>query len=297
MPQHRKALADLLRPEFKPGHGFNRPGFTPQYDAILDAAGVPRDGEAVGAPCAIPTVPSTVPTRHLPGLGAGPLDPDIAMVDVDLLALVSDQSRADLAAWVEPVRKACVKFEINTIRRVAAFIAQMAHESGLKPRSENLNYSVEGLLKQFGRHRISEADARRYGRTATQRANQEAIANCIYGGEWGRVNLGNTDHGDGWKMRGGGPLQNTGRANWQGFADAMGMSLDEALAYGRTLEGGIMAAAFFWEANDINRLADTPGVADETKKINGGFNGLADRTAKFDAIVAAMLARERKAAA
>jgi putative chitinase len=67
------------------------------------------------------------------------------------------------------------------------------------------------------------------------------------------------------------------------------MTLDDALEYGRTIEGGVMAAAWFWEANDINRLADTPGVADESKRINGGTNGLADRKSKFDALVSALL--------
>ena len=294
MDQPRAELADLLRPRLKPP-GFNDDAFLADFDRILDAGGMRRDAEAAtgpAAPSATPTAPPTAPTLVLPAMGAGPIDPDIAMVDVDLLALVSPVPRAELAQWVGPIRKACIAFEINTVRRVAAFIAQMAHESGLKPRSENLNYSVEGLLKTFGRHRISAADAQRYGRIdGKQRANQEAIANCIYGGEWGRKNLGNTEPGDGWKMRGGGPLQNTGRANWQGFADTLGMTLDEALAYGRTLEGGIMAAAWFWETNDINRLADTPGVVDESKRINGGTNGLADRKAKFDKIVAEMLRR------
>lgn len=288
MPQFRRELSALLRPRLKPP-GFNDAAFLREYDRILDAGGMARDGEAAEAPPA----PVSAPTAPLPGLGVGPLDPDIAMIDVALLALVSDAPASELTKWVGPVRAAAISFEINSIRRVAAFIAQMAHESGLKPRSENLNYSVKGLLETFGRHRISEADARRYGRTASQPANQEAIANCIYGGGWGRTNLGNTEPGDGWKFRGGGPLQVTGRANWTKFAAALGMSLDQALTYARALDGGIMAAAWFWETNDINRLADTPGVADETRRINGGQNGISDRTAKFDALVAEMLKRGR----
>jgi putative chitinase len=214
----------------------------------------------------------------------------IEMVSVPLLKLVvSPRSEAELAACVEPLKKACQRCEINTIRRVAAFIAQMAHESDLRARTENLNYSVQALLSTFGRHRISAADAMAYGRTPKKKADQEAIANCIYGGEWGRVNLGNTKPGDGWPFRGRGPLQVTGRRNMEGFAAFMGMSLTDALSYADTFEGGIMLAAWFWEENDINRLADTPGVNDETRKINGGYNGLADRKAKFDALVAAML--------
>ena len=218
----------------------------------------------------------------------------IGMISVPLLKLAaSPRADAQLEPWVEPLKAACAKVEINTIRRVAAFLAQIGHESDFKPRSENLNYSVEGLLKTFGRHRISEADARRYGRAPGRHANQQAIANCVYGGVWGAKNLGNTQPGDGWTFRGVGPLQVTGRGNLTRFARFMGLALDAALAYAHTLEGGIMAAAWFWEANDINRLADTPGVTDETKKINGGANGLADRKAKFDKLVARMLEIER----
>lgn len=218
----------------------------------------------------------------------------VAMISAHLLAMVSTQPATALAPWVEPLRAACLKAEINTIRRVAAFLAQIAHESGFKPRSENLNYSVDGLLKTFGRHRISASDAARFGRKVGRPANQQAIANCIYGGAFGRDELGNTEPGDGWLCRGVGPLQVTGRSNMTRFAEFVGMTLSDALAFARTLEGGIMAAAWFWEANDINRLADTPGVEDESRKINGGTNGLADREAKFNALVRRMLEIERE---
>lgn len=216
----------------------------------------------------------------------------IDLIDAQLLHIAAPETpAADLAAWVQPIKTACVKFEIDRVRRVAAFIAQMAHESGLKPRSENLNYSTEGLLKTFGRHRISRANAIAFGRSPSQRANQEAIANCIYGGDWGAENLGNTQAGDGWLFRGTGPLQITGRDNFTRFAEAMDMPLMTAVSYARTIEGGIMAAAWFWEENDINRLADTPGVEDESRRINGGTNGLADRRARFDRVVRELLKR------
>lgn len=220
----------------------------------------------------------------------------VEMITPSLLALAVDRPRpqAELEPWADAIRKACQKFEINTIRRIAAFVAQMAHESDLSPRSENLNYSVEGLLKTFGRHRISTEDCRKYGRSAAHAANQEMIANCIYGGAWGHEELGNTETGDGWMFRGAGPLQGTGRDNFTRFAREIGKTLPEALEYARTLEGGILFAGWFWEANDINRLADTPGVTDETKRINGGVNGLADRQQRFDRLVGAMLRLERK---
>jgi putative chitinase len=216
----------------------------------------------------------------------------IDLIDAQLLHIAAPETPAvELAAWVQPIKEACVRFEIDRVRRVAAFIAQMAHESGLKPRNENLNYSTEGLLKTFGRHRISRADAIAFGRSPTQRANQEAIANCIYGGEFGREQLGNTQPGDGWLFRGTGPLQGTGRDNFTRFAEAMDLPLMTAVSYARTIEGGIMFAAWFWEENDINRLADTPGVEDESRKINGGTNGLADRRARFDRVVGELLKR------
>lgn len=105
------------------------------------------------------------------------------------------------------------------LNHLAYILATPYLETGgkMQPIRENLNYSVDGLLKTFGRHRISEADARRYGRAGGRPANQEAIANIIYGGEWGRVNLGNTQPGDGWRFRGGGLAQITGRANYGKF--------------------------------------------------------------------------------
>ncbi|WP_198474939.1 hypothetical protein [Aquamicrobium zhengzhouense] len=108
------------------------------------------------------------------------------------------------------------------ISHMAYVLASAWHETGTKmqPVTENLNYSVEGLLKTFGRHRITEAQARRYGRTNNQPANQEAIANIIYGGEWGLKNLGNTKPGDGWRYRGRGLPQITGRSNYTKFGIA-----------------------------------------------------------------------------
>lgn len=104
-------------------------------------------------------------------------------------------------------------------RWLAYIMATPHHETGARftPISESLNYSVQGLLNTFGRHRISSADANRLGRTSSRPANQEAIANIIYGGDWGRRNLGNTSPGDGWRYRGRGLVQITGRANYAKF--------------------------------------------------------------------------------
>src|SRR6478736_9691618 len=82
------------------------------------------------------------------------------------------------------------------IKDIPAFMANSHHESeGFTKFVENLNYKVSALISLFSRKRISEQQCRAYGRTDTQKANQEAIANTIYGGEWGRINLGNLVYG------------------------------------------------------------------------------------------------------
>jgi putative chitinase len=107
-------------------------------------------------------------------------------------------------------------------RHLAYILATPYHETGAKmlPVRESLNYSVDGLLKTFGRHRISEADARKYGRTGNRPANQQMIANLIYGGAWGREHLGNTEYGDGWRYRAGDLVGITGRSNYTKFGIA-----------------------------------------------------------------------------
>lgn len=207
----------------------------------------------------------------------------IDLIDAQLLQIAAPETPAvELAAWVQPIKDACKRFEIDRVRRVAAFIAQMAHESGLRPRTENLNYSAERLMEVWPNRFPTMAEATRYSR------NPEKLANYVYGGRMGN---GPQASGDGWRFRGTGPLQVTGRDNFTRFAEAMDMSIDDAVAYARTIEGGIMAAAWFWEENDINRLADTPGVEDESRRINGGTNGLADRRARFDRVVKELLRR------
>jgi putative chitinase len=101
----------------------------------------------------------------------------------------------------------------------AYILATAFHETGQKmqPVTENLNYSVQGLLSTFSRARISASQADRVGRKSGQAANQQAIANTVYGGDWGRKNLGNTEAGDGWRYRGRGLVQITGRANYRKF--------------------------------------------------------------------------------
>ena len=214
----------------------------------------------------------------------------ISAIDTDLLlVLAPSRSRDDLAQWVEPLQKACRQFAINTVRRVAAFLTTIAHEGQFKVGvRENMNYSAK---------RLSEVWPGRFGKGAPNAlalaiaGNPEAIANNVYANRMGN---GPPESGDGWMLRGNGPMQLTGRDNHEAFAKSVGMTLEVALRYIATLEGGIMSAAWFWLENGVNELADTPGVEDETKRINGGLIGLHERRALFNTCVAELLRREPK---
>ena len=236
----------------------------------VDAINTALAGSA-GGPIAVPTITGPVTLISLPILRAA----------------APERSEVQLEPWIEPIRTACQRFEINNIRRIAAFIAQMAHESSLIPgREENLNYSAQRLTEVWPSRFPSIAVASAYA------GNPQKLANRVYANRMGN---GDEASGDGYKFRGAGPGQLTGRDNWTRFAAAMGMTVEAALAYGRSLLGGVMSFGWFWSVNGLNGLADTPGVEDETRKINGGTHGLADRKARFDRTVAALLAAERVA--
>jgi putative chitinase len=179
------------------------------------------------------------------------------------------------------------QYGVNTPLRLAHFFGQADHESGVKPRTENLNYSVDGLLKGFGRHRISEADARAFGRTATRKANQQEIANRIYGGEWGRRNLGNTQQNDGWLYRGSGIYQITGRTNFQRLTNATKIDYINNPEWLQREADSLIAALWFWNDRKLNQFADKDDVLSVSKVINlgnanhkGTPKGLQDRIEK-----------------
>lgn len=225
----------------------------------------------------------------------GELTPWQAMIDLPLLRVAFPaNNEAGLAPWVEPTRTACIRWGIDQPREVASFLANINVESaGLTRLTESLNYSAEALVSLFGRHRISVEDANRYGRTAAHPADQQALANILYGGEFGRANLGNTQPGDGWKFRGQGPKQLTGRDNQTRFAQAMGMQVEDVPAFLATPEGGMMGAGWFWKSHNLDAKAATPGIEDDRRAINGGLNGVAEVDAAFDKILAELLRREK----
>lgn len=166
---------------------------------------------------------------------------------------------------------------------LAMFLAQMDHESqGLSRKVENLNYSAEGLRERFGRYRISDADCQKFGRTAAHRANQNAIANIVYGGAWGRAELGNNQPGDGWRYRGRGGLQVTGRDGYRQVGRIIGLPLEVQPDLAAMPEGSVAVSIGVWIWKKFPELlSDRDPVLAVTRKLNGGVNGLADRRARY----------------
>jgi len=206
-------------------------------------------------------------------------------VDATLLAALD---AANPRIWAPLLSAACAKHAIATPRRFAAFLANAMHETGgLRRLTENLNYQPKGLLDTFGAHRgITPETAKKLGRTAGRPADQEAIANTVYGGKWGLANLGNRDPGDGWRFRGRGLLQLTGRANNERFARAVGRKLDDAfLASLETPEGAAESAAHFFEMAGCNALADANDIDAVRRTINGGTLGIGEVRKYYAAIL------------
>ena len=175
--------------------------------------------------------------------------------------------------------KVFTKYGIVTPLRVAHFLAQLHEETGGFVRlSENLNYTPAGLMETFGTNQISLAQANLYGRTSKHKANQQAIANIVYGGVWGKVNLGNTKVGDGWKFRGRGLIQLTGRANYQAYKDYSGHDVINNPDLVSRPDIMIDVAGWFWSVRlKLNPIADKNNITAITKQINGGQTNLAER--------------------
>jgi putative chitinase len=190
----------------------------------------------------------------------------------------------DAIAWCEELNKALPKYDITTDQRIAGFISQCAHESmDFNALSENLNYREETLNKVFPRYfGPGKRNASEYAK------NPEKIANYVYMDEFRTSKLGNVHPGDGWRFRGRGLKQLTGRDNYTRFAKDYDMTAEEAAEWLETKEGALASALWFWNTNNLNNIADTGNVAALTKKINGGDIGLADRQARYAKAMAAL---------
>jgi putative chitinase len=192
-----------------------------------------------------------------------------------LAALIPGNKKVD--EWYDALVDILPKYDITTEARVAGFIAQCAHESGnFMTLEENLNYKEETLLKIFGRYfGPGKRDAKEYAR------NPEKIANYVYMDEFRSSKMGNVKEGDGWRFRGRGLKQLTGRENYTNFGKSVNMTAEQAAEYVATEKGAIESACWFWNAKKLNAVADTGDVVKMTKIINGGDIGLADRQSRY----------------
>lgn len=174
----------------------------------------------------------------------------------------------------EVLNSAFDKYEINTVNRVAGFLAQCGHESnGFTVLKENLNYKAEGLNKIFHKYFPTVESAQPYAH------NPEMIANKIYAGRMGN---GDEQSGDGYKFRGRGAIQLTGRDNYTKFAQSLGMDLDACVADMETLDGALESAMWFWNTHGLNAICDADNIIAMTKRVNGGTIGLAERKAHYE---------------
>lgn len=174
---------------------------------------------------------------------------------------------------IDPLNKAMDQFFINNTYRIAMFLAQIGHESGgFMDVEENLNYRAERLVVVFPKY-FRDVDPNKYAH------NPEKLANRVYANRMGN---GPESSGDGYRFRGRGFIQLTGHDNYVNFAKDMGIPLlDDAVAYLATPEGACMSAAWFWHKHNLNYYADASDVVEVTRVINGGENGLKERTAAF----------------
>lgn len=186
-----------------------------------------------------------------------------------------------VTALVNSLELFAEKYGLNTPLRLAHFLAQTAHESGgFRAVVENLNYSAESLAKVFPKY-FKDVDPNDYAR------QPEKIANHVYASRMGN---GDEASGDGFRYRGRGLIQLTGKNNYSAMAADMGVSVEECAEYLETPEGACESAAWFWNKNGLNALADSDDVTAVTKRINGGTIGLEDRekhTAEFKELLGA----------
>lgn len=174
--------------------------------------------------------------------------------------------------WHNALAQLLPDYEINTPQRIAAFVAQCAHESAnFTTLKENLNYKAATLRKIFPKYFPTDAMAQQY---ANMPNKQEAIANLVYANRMGN---GDPASGDGFRYRGRGLIQLTGKENYSWFAASVGITVEEAAEYLETFEGAAQSACWFWETNKLNKWADAGDILMLTKRINGGTIGLDDR--------------------
>jgi putative chitinase len=211
----------------------------------------------------------------------------MSLIAIEQLRVAIPGARAeDLTTYVAVLDEAMERFEINARGRIAAFLAQVAHESGdFRHTSENLNYSWQALRQTWPSRFTTDAFAQGYHR------QPEKIANYVYASRNGN---GDEASGDGWRFRGRGLIQLTGRANYLAYAVAVAEpSIESDPDQVALPRHAALSAAWFWSSHGLNALAD---VGDEASfneishRINGGWHGKEDRLKRWAAARAILVA-------
>lgn len=177
--------------------------------------------------------------------------------------------------WFSVLCEILPQYGISTKQRVAGWLSQTGHESGdFRTLSENLNYSAQGLMKTFPRYFPTVALADQYARQPMK------IANRVYGGRMGN---GPESTGEGWRYRGRGILQITGKDNYRNcsntlYGDDLLLREPDLLL---DMDGAVRSACWFWNSRNINADADRGDVVAMTRKVNGGTHGLEDRQRRY----------------
>lgn len=179
--------------------------------------------------------------------------------------------------WYRALTENIYFFEIDNEKRIAAFLAQTSHESMNYTRViENLNYRWTSLRSVFPKYFPNDSLAKKYAH------DQRAIANRVYANRMGN---GPESSGDGWRYRGRGLIQLTGKYNYKKFGDSLGISLSEVPDFLETFDGAVISACWYWENKNLNYYADNDDIKSITKLINGGYIGLEDRIRKYSNIL------------
>ena len=194
-------------------------------------------------------------------------------ITAELLQEAFDLEDNTAEKYIDALNAAMDEFEINTSQRRAMFLAQCCHESGhFRAVSENLNYKADSLTRVFPKY-FRDVDPNDYAK------QPEKIANRVYGGRMGN---GDEESGDGYRFRGRGLIQLTGKSNYIACSEDLEVDLIENPDYLITPEGAARSAAWFWSANDLNKYADSDDIVGCTKRVNGGTIGLEERTELYD---------------